>query len=432
MSRFALPGAIGLAAIALWGCGAAHADGISIWSLSYRDGPFAAATAPVADGLRDYLAMINARDGGVNGIALVYEECDAGFAAEGSAACYDKARATAIMMLPWSAAITLDVLPKASRDGIALLAPGGAPAMMADGRYFPWGFAVPATQVDAAQAIVEALGEPGDLAGKTVALLRLDGPESADAAAFVQTKAMRLGFTLLDLPVDLKEMGTQSTQWQEIVRAKPDFVVMAGLGTMTETALAEAHKASFPMSRLLGMWWTGDEAALALLGDAAKGYRAVSWNLPSADTPVLRDIAGTKAGADKTGRAAAERSGLSYQRGVLVGATIVEAIRLAHSHFDRRDIDRTQLRWALEQLNFDDATLAALGLTGMIGAFVTSCSDHGGHVAAWLLEWNGRAFIRKAGPLATDPGVSAPAVETLARRYAEANAPWTVNGGCRP
>ena len=64
---------------------------------SDRDGPFAAAAAPVADGLRDYLAMINARDGGVNGIALVYEECDAGFAAEDSAACYDKARATAIV-----------------------------------------------------------------------------------------------------------------------------------------------------------------------------------------------------------------------------------------------------------------------------------------------------------------------------------------------
>jgi branched-chain amino acid transport system substrate-binding protein len=158
----------------------------------------------------------------------------------------------------------------------------------------------------------------------------------------------------------------------------------------------------------------------------------VSWNLPGVDAPALRDIAGTHAGADKAGHAAVEQSGLFYQRGVVAGAILVEAIRLAHSHFDRRDVDRTQLRWALEHLELDDSTLAALGLAGMIDPFVTSCSDHGGHAAAWLLEWNGRAFVRKAGPLATDPAQIAPMTRALARQYAEANAPWTTNGGCRP
>ena len=61
-------------------------------------------------------------------------------------------------------------------------------------------------------------------------MLRLEGPESADAAAFLQTQSARLGFTLLDLPVGPKEMQTQSAQWQAIGRAKPDHVVIAGLG----------------------------------------------------------------------------------------------------------------------------------------------------------------------------------------------------------
>jgi branched-chain amino acid transport system substrate-binding protein len=422
-----------LVAVGLFGRGAAHADGISIWSLLYSGGPSAAAVAPVADGLRDYLAMINARDGGVNGVPLVYEECSAALAAEESAGCYDKARASAIVVLVWSSAIALDALPKASRDGIALLAPGMAPAMVADGRYFPWAFALPATQLDGAQAVLEAISDkPDGLTGKTIALLRLDGPESADAVAFLRTQSTRLSFTLLDLPLGPKEMRTQAAQWQEIGRAKPDYVVIAGLGAMAETALAEARETNFPMGRLIGMWWSTNDAELALLGDAAKGYRALSWNLPGADAPALRDIAETKGGADKAGRAAAERSGLFYQRGVVAGAILVEAIRLAHSHFDRRDIDRTQLRWAVEHLNLDDAKLAALGLTGMIAPFVTSCSDHGGHAAAWLLEWNGRAFIRKAGPLATDPALTAPMTKALAKQYAEANTPWTTNGGCRP
>ena len=235
-----------LVAACLFGRGAAHADGISIWSLLDRDGPFAAAVAPAADGLRDYLAMINARDGGVNGIPLAYEECGAGRAVAGSAGCYDKSKGSALVILPWSSETALDLLPRASRDGIPLLAPG-APAMVADGRYFPWAFAMPATQLDGAQAVVEAIsGKPGGLAGKTIALLRLDGPESADAAAFLQAQSTRLGFTLLDLPVGIKDMRTQTAQWQEIGRAMPDYVVISGLGAMTETALGEARKPEFP------------------------------------------------------------------------------------------------------------------------------------------------------------------------------------------
>src|SRR3546814_10009371 len=36
--------------------------------LQYRSGPFAPSGIPFANGFRDYLAMLNERDGGVNGI----------------------------------------------------------------------------------------------------------------------------------------------------------------------------------------------------------------------------------------------------------------------------------------------------------------------------------------------------------------------------
>ena len=408
-------------------------DGISIWSIVDRDGPSAAATAPVTDGLRDYLAMINARDGGLNGVALVHTECNAGLSSEGSAACYNRAKAAAIAILPLSSAIALEMLPSAGRDAVPMLAAGMGAAMVADGRYFPWAFAMPATDIDGAQAILQAISDQADaLQGKTIALLRLDGPENEDIAALLQMQSARLGFTLLDLPVTAKAVRTQSDEWQEIGRSRPDYVVIAGLGDMVETAIAEARNANFPMGRLIGTWWSATGAELALLGDAAKGYRVVSWNLPGADPQILRDIAEARAGADRSGHAAAERAGLYYQRGVVLGAILVEAIRLAQSHFDRRDIDGTQLRWTLEHLNFDEATLAALGLTGMIAPFSTSCSDHAGHAGAWLLEWNGRAFIRKAGPLIADRAITAPMAAEQASRYAKANKPWVTNGGCRP
>jgi hypothetical protein len=47
--------------------------------LVYRTGPYAPNGIPFADGYADYLDMINARDGGINGVKLVYEECEDGY-----------------------------------------------------------------------------------------------------------------------------------------------------------------------------------------------------------------------------------------------------------------------------------------------------------------------------------------------------------------
>src|SRR3546814_20270322 len=47
--------------------------------LQYRSGPFAPSGIPFANGFRDYLAMLNERDGGVNGIRIHYVECDTAY-----------------------------------------------------------------------------------------------------------------------------------------------------------------------------------------------------------------------------------------------------------------------------------------------------------------------------------------------------------------
>jgi branched-chain amino acid transport system substrate-binding protein len=41
--------------------------------LSYRTGPYAPNGTPWANGKQDYLKMINARDGGVNGVKLTWK-----------------------------------------------------------------------------------------------------------------------------------------------------------------------------------------------------------------------------------------------------------------------------------------------------------------------------------------------------------------------
>ena len=50
--------------------------------LSYRTGPYAPNGVPWANGKQDYLKLINARDGGVNGVKMTYEECETGYATD--------------------------------------------------------------------------------------------------------------------------------------------------------------------------------------------------------------------------------------------------------------------------------------------------------------------------------------------------------------
>ena len=44
-------------------------------SLVYRTGPYAPNGIPFADGVADYWTLLNERDGGINGVKTLSEEC---------------------------------------------------------------------------------------------------------------------------------------------------------------------------------------------------------------------------------------------------------------------------------------------------------------------------------------------------------------------
>ena len=110
----------------------------------------------------------------------------------------------------------------------------------------------------------------------------------------------------------------------------------------------------------------------------------------------------------------------------------VEAIKAAQAHFDTKVVNAEQLRWGLENLKIDDARLARIGMTGMVGPFSTACDNHAGHAGAWMLQWDGAKFVKvsdHAGP--ADQATIAPLVEAEAKKYADANAPWPINEECK-
>ena len=54
-------------------------EGIYIPLFTYRTGPFAGSGIPIANGMADYLNMLNERDGGIGGVKLIVEECETGY-----------------------------------------------------------------------------------------------------------------------------------------------------------------------------------------------------------------------------------------------------------------------------------------------------------------------------------------------------------------
>ena len=59
-------------------------------ALVYRTGPYAPNGVPFANGVADYWTMINERDGGINGVRIVFVECETGYATDKGVECYER------------------------------------------------------------------------------------------------------------------------------------------------------------------------------------------------------------------------------------------------------------------------------------------------------------------------------------------------------
>ena len=418
------------AVVASLGASAAFAEGLYAPNLSYRTGPFAATGIPLMNGQADYMSMLNARDGGIGGAIIDFEECETGYATAKGVECYEQTKGKAIVTQPWSTGITLQVLPKTNVDEIPILAPGYGFSPMADGKVFQWAFNTPSGYWDAADMILQYIEGQGSLDGKKIAFLHLDHPYGKEPLPLLEAMAEQKGFELVPIPVGLKEMQNQSAQWLHIRRERPDYVVMWGWGAMNAGAITEAVKTKFPMENMLGVWWAGHDADLKIVGEDGKGYKSISWSFPNPDAPVMADIKKHVVEAGNTQSNEEEMSGVFYSRGIIISAILAEGITAAQAEFGTPQITASQLRWGLENINMTEERIAELGLDGMVPPFATSCSNHTGHSGGWMLEWDGAKFVKVSDHLSPNVDNYAELIASSAGEYADANAPWPVNEDC--
>ena len=77
-------------------------------SLVYRTGPFAPNGVPFANGMADYMKLVNAK-GGINGVKTLLEECETGYATDRGIECYERLKGKnggATVFQPLSTGIT--------------------------------------------------------------------------------------------------------------------------------------------------------------------------------------------------------------------------------------------------------------------------------------------------------------------------------------
>src|SRR5947207_1195542 len=111
-------------------------------SLVYRTGPYAPNGIPFANGYADYLTLVNERDGGINGVKIITEECETGYATDRGVECYERLKNKGptgeAAFSPLSTGITYALIERAPTDKIPVVSMGYGRADSADGRVFPW------------------------------------------------------------------------------------------------------------------------------------------------------------------------------------------------------------------------------------------------------------------------------------------------------
>ncbi|QCN95220.1 ABC transporter permease [Azospirillum argentinense] len=394
--------------------------------LVYRSGPYAPYGIPLADGVADYLTLVNRRDGGIGGVPIAWEECDTGYNTDRGVDCYERLKAKgptgAAAVLPLSTGITYALIERGAADRIPVFSSGYGRADVSDGRVFPYAVNAPAsywTGIDAAISHIAAeLGGTERLRGRKIAYVYHDSAFGKEPLPMLEALRGPLGFEMRSFPVAPPGLD-QRAVWTQIARHyRPDYVILWGWGVQNSTALREAAAAGYPADRMIGVWWAGSELDVRPVGAAAVGYKAVAFHAAGSDLPVIRAI---REQVHARGLGAGDPGQIGtvlYNRGVFNAAVLVEAIRTAQSKYGRRPLTGAQVAWGFDHLDLTADRLAALGLDGFMQPLRITCADHEGIVPLHVQQWDGERWLDVSGPIEPRRTLIRKLVTESARRFA--------------
>jgi branched-chain amino acid transport system substrate-binding protein len=368
--------------------------------------------------MEDYFALMNAR-GGVDGITFRWEECETAYDTARGVECYERHKAQAIFFSPLSTGKTYALAERSEKDKIPLLTLGYGRSEATDGKTWPYLFPVVATYWSQASAMVNfiAMKEGGAerLKGKKIALLHLDVPYGREPIPILERLSKEKGFEFRNFPLPSPGIE-QSAAWVDIARRyRADYVLQWNWGQSCTAPFKEAQKVGFPIDHFWGVWWCGSEEDVRPAGEAAKGYIAGAFHSGGRNFPVIQEILEKVHKAGK-GNLETERVGtIFYNRGVIHGIILTEAMRVAIKA-KGKPLTGEKMEHGLSNLNIDQARIKQLGADGLMPPLKTTPDNHGGISGVKFLQWDGQKWNSISDWIQPDTAIVADQVKVTAAK----------------
>src|SRR5919198_444059 len=335
-------------------------------------------------GYHDYIKLVNSK-GGVNGHKIKAVEIDHEYKVPQGMESYERHKKEgAVLIGIYGTPHTYALTQKLTEDRIPGTCPGFGSAAAADGQRYPYIFPIAATYWSQGAASVDFVKKQlgGSLKGKKIAYIFYDNPAGREPIEIIEALAAKEGFQLktFAVPPPGVEMGAQVLDIAQRFRA--DFVIAHLFGGAPGVSIKEFKRVGYPLRKVVSFVWGAAEANIEAGGGfaAAEGYYAMQFAGVGTDYPVLNEIREMykKQGKEPPKEMA---STVFYNRGVLIAALHVEAIRNALKAKPDGKITGEDTKKGFEKIsNFT--------LGGLVPPLKVTPQDHegGGLVQIWQVK----------------------------------------------
>jgi branched-chain amino acid transport system substrate-binding protein len=394
--------------------------------LSVREGATKSTQIPRADGYIAYLTLLNERDGGINGVKLVWEECETVYDVDRTVECYERLKTKgptgAAVFHPMGTPPTYALLERATHDQIPLITLGYGRADAADGRVFPYVFNPPVNLWSLSTAEIRFIGQRAggleQLKGRKIIHVYHDSDFGREPIPMLDTQAAQYGFAVQHLAVQPPGLDQKAT-WLRVKVAQPDWVILRTFGVMTPTALKEAAQAGVPQDKIVGASSTCAEQDVVPAGEAARGFICVSLFATGTDFPLIQDVLTYVYARGKGPGPERDVGSVFWIRGMMHGVLTAEALRTAMRHFGNQPLTGAQVQWGLDHLTLTAASIKEMGAEGLFPPLTLSCRDHEGGGGVKFQQWDGQQWTVITDWIDTDQALVRPLVEAAAAKYAQ-------------
>jgi len=398
---------VAAAVMAFAGAAAAQQKEIMIGGQCDRTGPTQIVGVVLCPAIQDYIDLVNSQ-GGVEGYKIKYNELDNEYKVPPAVEEYQRQKqAGAVSMAIYGTPQVQALNQKLVEDKIPGTSPGFGISASADGSRFPYLFPVAATYwsqgAAAIQFIKDKLG--GGLQGKKIAYVYYDNPAGHEPLPILEDLQKTEGFELRSfaVPPPGVEMGAQVLDITQ--RYHPDFVIDHLFGRSPSVAIKEYKRAGYPLSKVIGLVWASAEADIIAAGgwQVAEGYHTLQFAGAGDEYPVRQEIKAMYKAQGKEPPKTMDDT-VIYNRGLLIGAIHVEAIRNALNANGGKQPTGEDIKKGFEQIH--DFTLG-----GLFPPLQITPADHEGGGWVQIFQVHDGKFVKETDWFRGYPQVVAAAVK---------------------